>query len=196
MQEASQGTGAFRQGDVESWPEQSWVEGDWDRGVEWVQEEGLDTRRLETSGHTRVQGERTVPPQANQDPPPCWMWSRGMAVLMCRYGGVCGVNGSTSPSLLVARRPHPSHDSPPALQHNTQGSAWPSPTFPSGFTTQYFASCSVSGRLVTDHTLDVPTSGSLLQLLLLPQVLFLPVPVRLRPPGQLQHPSSRKPFLT
>lgn len=39
--------------------------------------------------------------------------------LTCRYGGVCGVNGSTSPSLLVARRPHPSHDSPPALQHST-----------------------------------------------------------------------------
>lgn len=52
MQEASQGTGAFKQGDVESWPEQSWVEGDWDRGVEWVQEEGLD------NGDQRRQGTR------------------------------------------------------------------------------------------------------------------------------------------
>lgn len=65
---------------MESWPEQSWVEGDWDR-VEWVQEEGLNMGRLETSGHTRVQGERTVPLETTQDPPLCWMWSRAVTDL-------------------------------------------------------------------------------------------------------------------
>lgn len=123
----ARGAGPSGQGDMESWPEQSWVEGDWDR-VEWVQEEGLNMGRLETSGHTRVQGERTVPLETTQDPPLCWMWSRGLS-LICRYGGVCGVNGSTSSSLLDARGPTPSRQ-PPALQHSTQGSAWPSPTFP------------------------------------------------------------------
>ena len=66
----------------------------------------------------------------------------------------------------------PSPPPSPALQHSTQGSAWPSPTFPSGFTTQFFTSCSASGRLVTKHTLDISTSGSLLQLFPLPSPLF------------------------
>lgn len=63
---------------MESWPEQRWVEGDWDRGGEWVQEEGLNTGRPEMSGHTLVQGERTVPPETSQDPPLCRMWSRAV----------------------------------------------------------------------------------------------------------------------
>lgn len=72
---------------MESWPEQSWVEGDWDR-VEWVQE-GLNMGDWRRPGHTRVQGERTVPLETTPGPTLVLDVGAGLS-LICRYGGVWG----------------------------------------------------------------------------------------------------------